>query len=186
MVFSSIASLSISSKVVGVPRYTAAALITAYQRYLSPLKGYSCAHRVLHHGESCSQYVKRTILERGLSDAWPQTQQRFRDCRSAYLVLMAQTSNHEDGQDDPGQNGKESEDNADLQAKQHEQSKSNPRDCPASGCNSSNCPDPISATCCLADLVESMACDAGALDLSACDLGGCDLGACGGCDVGAC
>ncbi|MEH2260005.1 membrane protein insertion efficiency factor YidD [Nostoc sp.] len=40
-----------------------AILISQYQKYLSPLKGYSCPHRLLYGNESCSQYVKRTILE---------------------------------------------------------------------------------------------------------------------------
>ncbi len=40
----------------GIIDSLAIAAITGYQRYLSPYKGFRCAHRVLHQGESCSQY----------------------------------------------------------------------------------------------------------------------------------
>lgn len=36
-----------------------------YQRRLSPRKGWSCAHRVAHGGDSCSQAVRRSLLDRG-------------------------------------------------------------------------------------------------------------------------
>ncbi|MBD2542477.1 membrane protein insertion efficiency factor YidD [Planktothricoides raciborskii] len=70
-----------------------ASSIAVYQRYLSPLKGYSCAHRVLYGGESCSQYVKRMILERGLVDAVFYSRQRFQDCKSAYFILTEKHRN---------------------------------------------------------------------------------------------
>jgi len=33
-------------------------LISLYQRYVSPYKGFRCAHRVLHGGDSCSEYIQ--------------------------------------------------------------------------------------------------------------------------------
>jgi putative component of membrane protein insertase Oxa1/YidC/SpoIIIJ protein YidD len=64
-------------------RTTASLLISGYQKYLSPLKGFSCAHRVWHRGESCSQYTKRTIVDRGLVAAIPLVRKRFGDCKIA-------------------------------------------------------------------------------------------------------
>lgn len=64
-------------------RSTAATLIGGYQKYLSPHKGFSCAHRVWHRGESCSEYAKRTIVERGLMDAIPLVRERFQECKVA-------------------------------------------------------------------------------------------------------
>lgn len=52
-------------------------LISWYQKYLSPIKGFSCAYRVLHRGEFCSCYTKRTILEQDLITAISMSQQRF-------------------------------------------------------------------------------------------------------------
>ena len=70
-------------------RRAAASAIAGYQKHLSPRKGFSCAHRVLHGGESCSQYVKRVILEQGLWTAIPATRSRFAECKSANQVLQA-------------------------------------------------------------------------------------------------
>jgi len=42
------------------------ASITAYQRWLSPIKGFSCAYRVHVGGESCSAYGYRVIERYGI------------------------------------------------------------------------------------------------------------------------
>lgn len=70
-------------------RQTASALITSYQKHISPKKGFSCAHRVLHGGESCSQYIKRIILKQGLLGAIPLSRQRLQACKAANQVLKA-------------------------------------------------------------------------------------------------
>ena len=70
-------------------RQTASALITSYQKNISPKKGFSCAHRVLHGGESCSQYIKRIILKQGLLGAIPLSRQRLQACKAANQVLRA-------------------------------------------------------------------------------------------------
>ena len=70
-------------------RQVAVAAIGGYQRYLPPHKRFACAHRVLHCGESCSQYVKRAIAQQGLSDALPLARQRFQACHAANLSLKA-------------------------------------------------------------------------------------------------
>ncbi len=172
-----------------LPSHAAAGLITAYQKYLSPLKGFSCAHRVLHRGESCSQYVKRTILERGLSDAWPESRQRFRDCRSAYLTIMASRSRVNamaSSNEDPEYEGA-----AEPKKKKNSQSSAGST---GSSPTSSECclPDFVTMSSdgcsCLSTVVEGGGCDAWACDAGACDAGACDAGACdvGGCDVGSC
>ncbi|PSB25868.1 membrane protein insertion efficiency factor YidD [Stenomitos frigidus] len=70
-------------------RRMASTLIAGYQKQISPRKGFSCAYRVLHRSESCSQYTKRTILEGGLGQAFPLIQQRFQACKAANQVLKA-------------------------------------------------------------------------------------------------
>ncbi|TAN85469.1 MAG: membrane protein insertion efficiency factor YidD [Phormidium sp. SL48-SHIP] len=67
------------------------ALIDLYQTYISPRKGYSCAYRILHQGESCSCYVKNSLLETDLMSAISRSRQRFRDCHEAAKILK--TSN---------------------------------------------------------------------------------------------
>ena len=73
-----------------LPARSAATLITAYQRFLSPYKGYCCAHRALNGGLSCSQAIKRLVLRYGLLVSWPLVRARLDSCREAYVELMAQ------------------------------------------------------------------------------------------------
>ena len=62
-------------------------LITLYQRYLSPHKGFSCAYRVLHNTHSCSQGVKAILWRYPLSTSLPQIRAQFQQCRQAARVL---------------------------------------------------------------------------------------------------
>ncbi len=67
----------------------AIASISSYQKYLSPHKGFSCAHRLLYGEESCSQYFKRLIAEEGLFIAVKASKGRFQECREANYILKA-------------------------------------------------------------------------------------------------
>lgn len=62
-------------------------LISFYQRYLSPYKGFCCAHRVLHGGPPCSVAVKSILLERGAWSSWKAIWLRFRKCKTAARTL---------------------------------------------------------------------------------------------------
>ncbi len=81
-------------------RQATAVLITGYQKHLSPRKGFSCAYRVLHRSESCSQYTKRTILEGGIQQAMPLIQQRFQACKQANQTLKARIERQQAKQQD--------------------------------------------------------------------------------------
>ena len=67
----------------GVAATAIARLIALYQRHLSPRKGYSCAHRVLHGGPSCSAYGKRAVLRCGPVRAARLVFRRFARCSAA-------------------------------------------------------------------------------------------------------
>ncbi|MBW4469874.1 MAG: membrane protein insertion efficiency factor YidD [Stenomitos rutilans HA7619-LM2] len=71
-------------------RQTASTFISIYQKQISPRKGFSCAYRVLHRSESCSQYTKRVISEFGIGQAIPLIRQRFQACKAANQTLKAQ------------------------------------------------------------------------------------------------
>jgi putative component of membrane protein insertase Oxa1/YidC/SpoIIIJ protein YidD len=62
-------------------------VISLYQKYVSPSKGFRCAHHALHSGETCSQYVKRSLLEQDLMTAIKLSQQRFNQCGEAAFKL---------------------------------------------------------------------------------------------------
>ena len=68
----------------------ASAAIIGYQRYLSPYKGFRCAHCVLHRGLSCSEAVRRLFLKHGLIAGWPLMRARFAECKQAARTLRAQ------------------------------------------------------------------------------------------------
>jgi putative component of membrane protein insertase Oxa1/YidC/SpoIIIJ protein YidD len=63
-------------------------LIIWYQKHLSPLKGYSCAHRLLYRCESCSQFVKQTLQQQNLMTAIQLSIKRFTECNSAARIMM--------------------------------------------------------------------------------------------------
>lgn len=67
----------------------ALAAITAYQRCLSPLKGYSCAFRVHTGRDSCSAYGKRAIARHGLAAGLLLLQRRMEDCGALHRHHIA-------------------------------------------------------------------------------------------------
>lgn len=69
--------------------------ISFYQRFLSRLKGFSCAYRVHYKAESCSCYVKRVFLEQDLQTAILLSKQRFQECSNASQIFMLKQKNPE-------------------------------------------------------------------------------------------
>lgn len=74
--------------------------ITGYQKHISPHKGFICAHRVLHGGESCSEYIKSVIAKEGLRTAVVKSRVRFQACKQANAILRAHIENTEPTQQD--------------------------------------------------------------------------------------
>lgn len=66
-----------------------------YQKYLSPRKGYSCAYRSLHHGESCSCYVKNILTEQNLLTSISLAKQRFSECAQAEKILHIRSAEND-------------------------------------------------------------------------------------------
>ncbi len=64
-------------------RYAACFGITVYQRYISPYKGWHCAHAQCYGGLSCSEYGKRAIAAHGVVAGWMLIQDRFQECSAA-------------------------------------------------------------------------------------------------------
>lgn len=66
-----------------VRRVMSASVISAialYQKYLSPYKGFSCAHRVLCSGVSCSSFAKAALANNALPLAIRLIRARFAEC----------------------------------------------------------------------------------------------------------
>ena len=62
-------------------------LINLYQQFISPRKGFCCAHHSLHQSGSCSHAIKALIQEKGVLKALPDIKQRFIHCRQAFERL---------------------------------------------------------------------------------------------------
>lgn len=77
----------ISTSVDTLARIIAINSIATYQSYISPRKGFACAHRILHGDESCSMYVKRILGEETLMSAIQLSRQRFKACFAANQSL---------------------------------------------------------------------------------------------------
>jgi putative component of membrane protein insertase Oxa1/YidC/SpoIIIJ protein YidD len=75
--------------------------IGLYQRYISPYKGYACAHRFYYGGLSCSEYGKQVILDEGLVVGAVLVWQRFDGCgEAATRVAASPTRAHYQGCED--------------------------------------------------------------------------------------
>ncbi|WP_224815492.1 membrane protein insertion efficiency factor YidD [Hasllibacter sp. MH4015] len=79
--------------------------IWGYQRWISPRKGWRCAHSVLHGGTGCSGYAKHAIRDHGIWGAIPLIRQRFRDCRDASVTLRAACTVHANWAEDQAGGG---------------------------------------------------------------------------------
>jgi putative component of membrane protein insertase Oxa1/YidC/SpoIIIJ protein YidD len=79
--------LPITNILDGATRSLAITAITGYQKFISPHKGFSCAHRVLYGCDSCSQYFKQVITEEGIATAIANAKGRFQECREANEIL---------------------------------------------------------------------------------------------------
>ncbi|MDO6704985.1 membrane protein insertion efficiency factor YidD [Photobacterium sp. 1_MG-2023] len=61
-----------------------------YQKYLSPHKGYRCAHAAFHGGPSCSQAVIEIIEAKSYAALPAAVLGRFKACRAASQQLHQQ------------------------------------------------------------------------------------------------
>lgn len=70
-------------------RRAAIAAIRAYQRHLSPRKGYGCAYRLVHGGSGCSGVGLRVIRRYGLAAGLLLLRERTRRCSAAHHQARA-------------------------------------------------------------------------------------------------
>lgn len=80
-------------------RLAIAGAITSYQRFVSPYKGFCCAHHALHHRGSCSAFGKKVVLRFGVFRFFALMRLRLLACRSSYRALLAQAEpSRQDGE----------------------------------------------------------------------------------------
>lgn len=69
--------------------------IEFYQKHISPKKGYVCAHKYYYGGDSCSEYMKKSIVELGIVRAAVLFAVRLKECKKAYMYIEQEKSNAE-------------------------------------------------------------------------------------------
>lgn len=83
--------------------------INGYQRYISPHKGFCCAYRVVTGEDSCSEYVKKTIIRKGFFRSLTEIRNRFQDCKESARYINkakeAEASNKQKEDDDSPSDG---------------------------------------------------------------------------------
>lgn len=67
----------------------AVASIDLYRRYVSPYKGFKCAHNALHRRGSCSAFGRLVFARKAFLDAVALMRRRFAQCKAAAMVLHA-------------------------------------------------------------------------------------------------
>lgn len=78
-----------TSSIASAPRRGVDTAIRTYQRYVSPHKGFTCAHLVAHGGQSCSAAVRAIVADRGVILGALPTLARFCACYQAAALLQA-------------------------------------------------------------------------------------------------
>lgn len=152
--------------------------ITGYQKYISPHKGFVCAHRVLYGGESCSQYIKRVITEDGFKALLTKSRKRFQACKQANRILRSQAENSEPTEDEEEANLHSPKEVLGKTVKKSSFSSGEITNCVDCADVSCNCIELVGETpdCSLPDL---SAVDCSSLDCSGADCSFLDCGSCG-------
>jgi putative component of membrane protein insertase Oxa1/YidC/SpoIIIJ protein YidD len=80
----------------------AVAGIDLYRRYLSPLKGFKCAHHYVHNAGSCSTFGRQVYATHRFLEATRLLRQRFVECKQASLRVKRSAVWHasQDGDSD--------------------------------------------------------------------------------------
>ncbi|BAY07054.1 membrane protein insertion efficiency factor YidD [Calothrix sp. NIES-2098] len=151
--------------------------VTGYQKYISPHKGFVCAHRVLYGGESCSQHIKRLIAEDGFQGLLATSRKRFQACKQANRILRSQLENSEPSEDEEANLHSPKKVLSDS-AKKSSLNTSNSSDCVDCADVSCNCAELLNMTpdCSVADCSTV---DCSFLDCSGADCSFLDCGSCG-------
>lgn len=153
---------------------TALGAIWVYQQYVSPHKGFRCAHAIQHGGTGCSGYAKFAIREHGLWRAIPYIRQRLRDCKAAYAEIRANCTCRSEPLDE--------DERAELERRRKNDRWYNKCDTCACDC----CSAPSAVGSCGGGASRTAAGNK-ACDINPCDgdigFGGCD---CASCDCGGC
>ena len=81
----------VSKRIDQVAKGVALSSLGIYKQLIDPYKSTKCPHKTLYNGESCSEYIKRTVSAEGLN-ALPKIEQRLEACGEAEVILASKLS----------------------------------------------------------------------------------------------
>lgn len=155
--------------------------IRGYQNYVSPYKGFVCAHRARHGGLSCSEFAREAIAGEGLRAGLRALRSRLAECREAAGLIredrarrksLAAHREFDDAFDPPTKKSElealptMSPDESTVAAERQERS---------AACDDSSCLGPdfycpgVPLDCC-GPALDQMGCDLPMADCAGCDL----------------
>jgi uncharacterized protein len=76
--------------------------IRFYQQYLSPYKGFRCAHRALHGRTSCSEFARRAVVRYGPARMVELLERRLSRCASAAKAMHYQSQSKRENRSHTG------------------------------------------------------------------------------------
>ena len=71
-------------------------MIRFYQRFISPYKGFRCAHNELYRTGSCSEKVSSIVLKSPIGRMRKDIASQFRACKSAHIKLSSEDEDEKD------------------------------------------------------------------------------------------
>lgn len=74
----------------------AVSMIHGYRRWISPYKGFRCAHHVVYGCGSCSDYGLEVFQSDPFLEAWSKLKERLKACRTAKQIYQSQSQETEE------------------------------------------------------------------------------------------
>lgn len=120
--------------------------IDGYRRFVSPYKGFSCAHHKVHGDGSCSDYGRSVFRRHGVRAGLKLMRIRFDECKSAAQTMQAMASRPEFGkrqreQEDDEDRTKSQQSRYDRFRRWRQRTYDN-CNCDPGGCNPPSCGSP--------------------------------------------
>lgn len=136
--------------------------IRFYQKCLSPLKGYRCAHAHIHKGTSCSAAVLNIVMKMPISQWRKLIKKRFFECKEAYQYHLTSSESNKENDDKEGKN----------KNKRRYASRCDSAECSKAPCEAINCGDSLGR--CGGSAKQGF----NKCNVDDCGLGVCDIGSC--------
>ena len=77
-------------------RFLVLSLISFYQKYISPIKGFRCAYGYLHGNGTCSSRISEIVRDSRFKDMPAKISEQFKECSLAKKTIENDRPNRKD------------------------------------------------------------------------------------------